>query len=54
MITDHTTLDQFREAVAAVDPASLTGADRRAVIDLLAASFKAAETAAAAGATVQP
>jgi hypothetical protein len=37
-----TTLHTFRQNLAAVDPASLTGADRRAVLDLLAASFQAA------------
>jgi hypothetical protein len=36
------TLDTCRTILPAVDPVALTGADRLAVIDLLAASFGAA------------
>jgi len=42
MNTKPTTITQFREALAAVDPAELTHADRMAVLELLRAAMAAA------------
>lgn len=42
MTTNHNTLDQFRTALAAVDPASLTAEDRLALLDLIGAAMAAA------------
>ena len=40
-MTTNTTITQFRSALATVDPAALTGADRLALLDLLQAAFNA-------------
>lgn len=39
-MTDNDTIDQLRAVVPAVDPAALTGADCRALLDLVLASIK--------------
>ena len=40
-MSGNTTIDQFRAILAAVDPAALTGADCRALLDLAQASMEA-------------